>query len=224
MNSGMYAALSGALSAQRRLEVISNNLANAGTPGFKADRIQFESVLARVKVPGVLEPVFSNESFSTDFSSGSLHQTDNTLDLALDGEGFFVVSTPEGTAYTRQGNFRRSGSGKLVTAEGHEVQGSNGPITLSGSRVQVSSSGVVTVDGNTAGTISQVDFPKPYAFSKQGNGLFVPSDPRAVPTASRAGVKQGFVEGSNVNVIAEIADDRDQPLFRVVRQGRQELR
>ena len=108
MNSGMYAAISGNLSAMRRLDVVSNNLANASTPGFKADEIQFESVLANAK-NDAQGPVYSNERFSTDFSPGTLQRSDNVLDLALDGEGFFVVNTPQGPGYTRQGNFHRGG-------------------------------------------------------------------------------------------------------------------
>ncbi|HEY5513950.1 MAG TPA: flagellar basal-body rod protein FlgF, partial [Geomonas sp.] len=204
MNSGMYAALSGNLSAMRRLDVISNNLANASTPGFKADQIQFESVLAGVKNPSQ-EPVLSNERFSTDFSSGTLQKSDNALDLALDGDGFFVVNTPQGPAYTRQGNFHRGAGGRLVNADGYELQGQGGPITVAGGRVDIGAGGAVTVDGAASGTLALVDFPKPYAMTKSGGGLFAPADPQAVPTPSKAEVKQGYLESSNVKVIVEMA-------------------
>jgi flagellar basal-body rod protein FlgF len=205
MNSGMYAALSGNMSALRRLDVISNNLANASTPGFKADQIQFESVLAAVKNPSAQDPALSNERFSTDFSSGPLQKSDNVLDLALEGDGFFVVNTPEGPAYTRQGNFHRGAGGKLVNGDGYEVQGQGGAITVSGGRIQIGSGGAVTVDGATVGTLSQVDFPKPYALTKSGGGLFKPADPQVTPTPSSAQVKQGFLESSNVKVVVEMA-------------------
>ena len=204
MNSGMYAALSGNLSALRRLDVISNNLANAATPGFKGDQIQFSSVLAGVKNP-TQGPVFSNEQYSTDFSQGVLQKSDNPLYLALNGDGFFVVNTPQGTAYTRQGNFQRAAGGTLVTSEGYEVQGKNGPITLKNGRIEVDAKGVVTVDGVAAGTLAQVDFPKPYALAKLGGGLFVPADPGVSPIPSSAEVRQGYLEGSNVSVIVEMA-------------------
>jgi flagellar basal-body rod protein FlgF len=205
MNSGMYAALSGNLSALRRLDIIANNLANTSTAGFKADQIQFESVLAGVKNPSKQDPSLSNERFSTDFSAGALQKSDNVLDVALDGDGFFVVNTPQGPAYTRQGTFRRGATGKLENADGYEVQGQNGSISVAGSRIQISGAGLVTVDGTAAGTLAQVDFPKPYALSKQGGGLFVPADPQAVPTPSTSQVKQGFVEGSNVKAVVEMA-------------------
>jgi len=205
MNSGMYAALSGNESAMRRLDIISNNLANASTPGFKADQIHFDSVLAGVKSPTAETPVLSSERFSTDFSTGTLQKSDNVLDLALDGDGFFVVNTPQGPAYTRQGNFQRGAGGKLVTADGYEVQGQGGPINVAGGRIQIGDGGVVTLDGVAAGTLAQVDFPKPYALTKLGGGLLVPTDPQAAPAPSKAQVKQGFLESSNVKVIVEMS-------------------
>lgn len=204
MNSGMYSALSGNLSAMRRLEVISNNLANASTPGFKGDQIQFESVLAAVNNP-TQGPVFSNEQFSTDFSQGALQKSDNVLDLALSGDGFFVVNTPQGPAYTRQGNFLRGPGGTLVNSDGLEVQGLNGAITLKGGRIDIDDRGVVTVDGVAAGRLAVVDFPKPYQMTKAGAGLFVPANPQAAATPSTAEVKQGYLESSNVKVIVEMA-------------------
>ena len=205
MNSGMYAALSGNMSAMRRLDVIANNLANANTAGFKADQIQFESVLAGVKSPSPQDPTLSNERFSTDFTPGALQKSDNPLDLALDGNGFFVVNTPQGTAYTRQGNFHRSVAGKLVNADGYEVQGKGGTISIPAGQVEIGANGSVTVDGNQAGTLAVVDFPKPYSLTKSGGGLFLPADPQATPTASSAAVKQGYLEGSNVSVVVEMA-------------------
>jgi len=204
MNSGMYAALSGNLSALRRLEVISNNLANASTSGFKADQIQFESVLANVKNP-TQDPVFSSERYSTDFSAGPMQKSDNVLDLALNGDGFFVVNTPQGPAYTRQGNFHRGIGGKLVSAEGYEVQGTGGAITMTGGKIEIAENGAVMVDGSTVGTLAKVDFPKPYQMTKLGGGLFVPANPQAASTPSGAEVKQGYLEGSNVKVIVEMA-------------------
>jgi flagellar basal-body rod protein FlgG len=205
MNSGMYAALSGNLSALRRLDVISNNLANASTAGFKADQIQFESVLAGVKNPSAQDPNYSNERFSTDFTAGALQKSDNVFDVALDGDGFFVVNTPQGPAYTRQGNFHRGATGKLENADGYEVQGQGGAISVAGGRIQIGDKGVVTVDGVASGTLSQVDFPKPYALTKSGGGLFVPADPQVAPAPSSAPVKQGYLEGSNVKVVVEMA-------------------
>jgi len=210
MNSGMYAALSGNLTALRRLEVVSNNLANASTPGFKADQLQFESVLASAQQSGAQQaggetPVLASERFYTDFAPGNLQRSDNVFDVALDGEGFFVVNTPDGPAYTRQGNFHRGPGGKLVTADGYEVQGQGGSVNVSGKQVLIDNKGVVNVDGNAVGTLATVDFPKPYQLTKVGSGLFRPADPQAATSAATAQVKQGFLEGSNVKVMVEMS-------------------
>ncbi len=211
MNSGLYSALSGSLAAVRRLDVISNNLANANTAGFKGDRLQFQSVLAGTMNPALAAdgsgdaPVYSGEKFFTDYAAGPVRQTGNTLDLALDGDGFFVVNTPQGRAYTRAGNFRRDASGKLVTSDGYEVQG-RGAITINGGRVEIDGKGGVSVDGVPVGTLEVVDFPKPYALEKIGNGLFVPAGTQSAPQpVTTATVRQGFLEESNVNVVAEMA-------------------
>jgi flagellar basal-body rod protein FlgG len=206
MNSGVYSALSGNLTAQRRLEVLSNNLANANTVGFKADQIQFETLLATAAgtQPTSETPAISTERFSTDFSQGSLQKTDNTLDVALDGDGFFAVNTPQGIAYTRQGSFHRAPGGRLVTAEGYEVQGT-GNLTINGSQIEINGKGQITADGAQVGTLSVFDFPKPYQFNKLGGGLFQPATPQATPGPSTAEVKQGYLEGSNVKVIVEMA-------------------
>lgn len=211
MNSGMYPAISGSLAAMRRLDIISNNLANVNTPGYKKDKMTFEGLLAgNANPPSVpqgktADPILQKENIYIDYSGGTTTQSGNPLDLALAGDGFFAVSTPEGTAYTRQGNFRTSADGKLVTVDGFEVQGAGGaPISIKGSRVEIDAKGVVTVDGVQSGTIAVMDFAKPYALTKVGNALFVPSDPQAAPETGLAQIQQGHLEGSNVESISEM--------------------
>jgi flagellar basal-body rod protein FlgF len=211
MNSGMYAAVSGSLAAMRRMDMISNNLANVNTPGFKKDKMSFEGLLAGSANPPAVpqgstaDPILQKENMYIDYASGSTNQSGNTLDLALNGDGFFAVTTPDGTAYTRQGNFRTSSDGTLATVDGYPVQGVGGAaIGIPGSQVDIDSKGAVTVDGVVAGTISVVDFAKPYTLTKAGNALFVPSDPQATPLASTAQVQQGYLEGSNVESVTEM--------------------
>ncbi len=217
MNSGIYPAVSGSLAAMRKLDVISNNLANINTPGYKRDKMTFEGLLAgNVNPPAVpqsmtADPILQKENIYIDYTSGPTSQSGNPLDLALDGDGFFAVTTPEGTAYTRQGNFRTSADGTLVTMEGYPVQGVErdkqgkaAPIKIKGNRVEIDSKGNVTVDSAAAGTLSVVDFKKPYALIKSGTALFIPSDPQAKPQPGKAQVQQGFTEGSNVDSIGEM--------------------
>lgn len=211
MNSGMYAALSGNLAAVKRMDIISNNLANVNTPGYKRDRMSFESMLAgSVNPPAVpqgstADPILQKENVYVDFTSGSVSQTGNPLDISIEGDGFFTVTTPTGPAYTRQGNFRLSTDGTIVTADGYPVAGQAGPIRVAGGKVEIDAQGQVMVDGEPAGTISVVDFPKPYQLNKIGSALFVPANADVVPqpvAASR--VAQGQLEGSNVDSIGEM--------------------
>jgi len=211
MNSGMYAALTGNIAAMQKLDILANNLANVNTTGYKRDRFQFESILGTVNnptanaAPLTAAPVHSNLIQQTDFSAGGVQQTKNTLDFAIDGSGFFVVETPEGRRYTRQGNFHLDQTGRLVTADGHSVMG-GGPITISGGRVDVDGEGKIFVDGGQVGTLDIVDFPKPYQLEKVGSALFAPTNAQAAPQpASTASVvKQGFLENSNVSAVLEM--------------------
>ena len=211
MNSGIYAAVSGSLAAMQRLDMISNNLANINTPGYKKDKMSFEGLLAGSANPPAVpqgktaDPILQKESIYIDYANGPISQSDNPLDLALDGDGFFAVTTPEGTAYTRQGNFRTSADGTLVTVDGYPVQGANGSaIRIQGSRVEIDAKGSVMVDGTEAGAISVFDFGKPYTLTKVGNALFVPANPQATPQTGTAQIRQGHIEGSNVESISEM--------------------
>jgi flagellar basal-body rod protein FlgG len=138
---GVYTALSGAMAQSTKLDTIANNLANVNTPAFKRDQQVFQEYLtANEKPPEVIQvprDVASIESFYnmqggdksyvdakgtfTDYSQGGLKATGNTLDVAIDGKGFFEVATPGGVKLTRAGNFTMDGNGQLVTKEGHPV-------------------------------------------------------------------------------------------------------
>ncbi len=210
MNSGMYTALSGNLAAMTRMDIISNNLANVNTPGFKKDKISFEGLLSSVTTPpafppaSTADPVLQKENIFVDYTPGPVVQTGNPLDMTIDGDGFFVVTTPQGKAYTRQGNFRLSADGTLVTSDGNAVQGQGGPIRINGSKVEIDAKGLITVDGTAGATISLVDFPKPYAMQKTGSTLFVPTDPAATPQTAKGVLHQGHLEGSNVETVSEM--------------------
>jgi flagellar basal-body rod protein FlgG len=211
MNSGMYAAVSGNLAAMRKLDMISNNLANVNTIGFKKDKMSFEGLLASATNPPnvpqgtTADPILQKENLYIDYASGPVNQSGNPLDLAIDGDGFFAVTTPDGTAYTRQGNFRVSADGSLVTTDGYPVMGQQGgSIRILGSRVEIDAAGEVLVDGTPAGKISLVDFEKPYSLTKTGSTMFVPTDPQTAPRPGKSGILQGHVEGSNVESISEM--------------------
>jgi flagellar basal-body rod protein FlgG len=211
MNSGLYAALSGGLASMKRMDVLANNLANSNTTGFKKGSIQFESVLTGVSEgtdrseESSAAPGLVSELYGTDFSAGPVKKTGNTFDLALDGDGFFVVNTPEGKAYTRQGTFRIDASGKLVTSGGFEVLGRGAPILINGGTVSFDSEGKMFVEGIETGAIDVVDFPKPYDLKMIGSSLFMPNEEGAAgQPATKTVVIQGSLEESNVSTIEEM--------------------
>jgi len=221
MNSGMYSALSGNLAAMKKLDVIASNLANASTNGFKQDRLAFESVLAgNLNPPAVppgqtADPVLLQERMLTDYSSGALVQTGNALDVALQGDGFFAVRTPDGIAYTRQGNFRLSPDGTLVTASGYPVLSKAGerpeegqPIRIDGAgggKPVVDNQGNISINGEPVASLAIFDFPKPYQLTKAANTLFTAAA-GVVPQAASplTAVSQGSLEQSNVDSISQM--------------------
>ncbi|HEX9022837.1 MAG TPA: flagellar basal-body rod protein FlgF, partial [Geobacteraceae bacterium] len=190
----------------------TNNLANVNTVGFKKDKMSFGAMLDSVKNPtlgaGTLTnaPAYNDFTISTDFSTGTLRNSGNPLDLALDGTGFFVVDTPQGKAYTRQGNFHLDGNGRMVTVDGYEVQGGGGPITIKGGQVDINEKGEVSVDGQQVATLSVVNFPEPYQLQKIGGTLFTPSAAEAAEQpATGTLVRQATLEDSNVQPLLEMA-------------------
>jgi len=221
MNSGMYSALSGNLAAMQRLDVIASNLANVSTNGFKQDRLAFESVLAGNQNPPAVppgqtaDPVLLQARQLTDYSAGALAQTGNTYDVALQGDGFFVVKTPEGVAYTRQGNFRLSNDGTLVTSNGYPVLSKAGdrpeggqPIkidTAAGGKPVVDSQGNITLNGEAVGSLAIFDFPKPYQLTKGAGALFLAgAGATPQPANPLTTVAQGALEQSNVDSISQM--------------------
>jgi len=208
----MYSAVSGNLSAMRRMEVISNNLANINTLGYKRDKVSFESVLAGSVYPPAVpqsttaDPILQRENITIDYAPGMINRTGNALDVAIDGDGFFSVAGPEGPAYTRQGSFRMDKDGILVTPDGYPVTGSRGGnIKVRGGTISIGAKGDVTVDGQIVDTLKIVDFPKPYNLRKIGSAMFMPADPQTVPLAAKnAEVRGEYLEASNVDPIGEM--------------------
>jgi len=220
MTRGIYLAASGMVAQWMKLQAISNNISNSNTPAYKRDIIRFHDLLeASRSQPQLLlalsrssSPYLSSlqdyplGSHVIDFSEGELKRTGNSLDLALKGEGFFVVSTPNGQRYTRCGVFTLSARGELQTLDGFPVLGVNGPITIQGSKIEVSSSGEVKVDGKVVGTLKIVDFQKPYRLLKEGNNLFLPSDVNVRELPAKAEVLQGYIELPNVNPVKQMVE------------------
>ncbi|MGE0629243.1 MAG: flagellar basal-body rod protein FlgF [Hyphomicrobiaceae bacterium] len=203
METSLYVALSGQLALERRLDTVANNVANSNTPGFRAENITFESILSRGSV------AYSNEG-KTSFSrqAGSLVQTDNPLDVALQGNAYMAIGTANGAAYTRDGRMRVSANGDLETLTGHPVFDSGGApiqINLALGPVEIARNGAISQNGNRIGQIGLFRLPEDASLARGPDVSVVPDKP-AEPLVdfNDAGVVQGYIEGSNVNPILEM--------------------
>lgn len=195
MNIGMYRAISGCMVQQEKLTTTSINLANANTVGYKPARLSLGSRNNIVQV----------EEKAVNFAEGGKQNTFNKLDLALEGEGFFVVQSPQGLAYTRKGNFSLNTEGAIVTQEGFPVLGQNGIILIEGNHFNVSGDGTVQVDGIEVDKLRLADFPRPYPFAGDSGTLFYPTTPGIQEQpAEGVVVRQGQLELSNTNLMEEM--------------------
>ena len=212
MNRSVYTAASGALAALARLEAVTQNLANAQTAGYKAERVVFRVRPLDESVPVELDPELGRTAAQVaqvatirDFSQGPVRRTDNPLDVALTGDGFFVVTTPRGDRYTRQGTFTRDAEGYLTTQHGERVQGDNGSdLRIGRGDVSIGEDGSVTVDGSSVGRLKVVSFGAEPALTAEGTALYAPA-PGAAPTpldASAVQVQGGAIEGANIDAVA----------------------
>lgn len=229
MVRGLYTAWTGMVNEQKRLDVISNNMANADTTGFKKQGVtsqSFDDELAvrihdnnaynasKKRIGNMNLGVKIGETYH-DFSQGSLRETGNTYDLALSGDGFFTIQTTNkqgvtSTKYTRDGSFTVNTEGYLVTKDGDYVLDRNGkriqiPGAQTAANVAFDQNGNVTVDGRTVATLGIASFANPQALLLYGENMYE-ALPEAGLQASTATVHQGYIEMSNTNVIEEMVD------------------
>lgn len=184
----------------RQQEVLANNIANVNTAGFKKERV-FQRDLS-----SATNGEHSEIGEVTNFEEGSIRETGNPFDLALEGEGFFVVQTESGPAYTRNGHFHIDENSQLAFDGGLSVLGQNGPVSIKGDFV-VSEQGDVIQNGQAVDQLQIVTFEKPYPLVKAGNSLFIaPEESRPVDIDTPFQVRQGFLEDSNVNPIEEMVN------------------
>jgi flagellar basal-body rod protein FlgG len=232
MIRALYTAASGMNAQQTNIDNIAHNLANVNTSGFKKSRVEFQDlVYQQVKQAGSptstageapigLEIGLGTRSVATarDFGSGNLKNTGGTLDLAIEGRGFFQVSTPDGTtAYSRNGALHLNGQGQMVTAEGYALEPAI-TIPSNATSISISKQGIVSVSlpGQSAaqqiGTLELASFQNPAGLTALGGNLFAPTTAsgdatNGVPGAEGMGtIAQGFLEESNVSVVEEMVN------------------
>jgi len=205
MAGGIYVALSGMRARFEQLDRLAADLANAETAGYKAERggtaavnRPFASVLDAAVDTAPTPP-------KIDFRAGMVADTGRDLDMAIDGSGFFVVETPGGPRYTRNGHFQRRADGTLTTSDGMVVSGENGPIKLGSGTATVKADGTVVSGGTPAGKLQVVNFDDTLTLSRAEAGRFRAADgvtPK--PVAARM-VRGGALEQSNVSVVERMA-------------------
>ncbi len=210
MLRGLYAAATGMEAAANAHEVTSRNLAHASVPGFRKMLMSFEALQnprARKAEEDLSGARVNNPAH--DFSAGPLNRTGAPLDLALDGEGFFVIEGPQGPLYTRSGTFELNGEGELVTPDGFPVSSSSGTLTIPpntpASAIVIGADGTVRAGRQELGQIAIRQFSNPQALRAVGATLFeAPADVAAERSTAR--VVQGAREMSNVSPVNELVN------------------
>lgn len=210
MDNMMMIGLSQQQTLRRAMDITANNIANVSTAGFKAEQLLREAnPYTRASAedgPGRLNYV-AEWGMGRDFGQGALEQTGRPLDLAITGEGFFTLDTPQGERFTRDGRFAMDAAGTLTSADGAPVMGEGGaPITINpdAGPVTILANGEVSQNGVVAGRIAVTRFDDNGALSKIGENRYIAPEDAEREMALEPIVRQGFVESSNVRPILEI--------------------
>jgi flagellar basal-body rod protein FlgF len=217
MLRSFYTAGTGMLTQRDRMEVLTNNLTNADTAGYKSDSLILGSfrdmMIERLNMPdtggssNIIGPLGAGAHIKrviTSFEQGNLEETGRSLDFALEGPGFFVLSTPEGDRYTRDGSFSVSSDGYLVNSSGMYVQGTNGRVYGGGDDFSVDEQGGVYLQGALTDRLKVVSFEDAEALRKDGNNMYQTGQRPLADDVTK--VYQGRLEGSNVDVSGELAN------------------
>ncbi|WGM31809.1 flagellar basal-body rod protein FlgF [Brevundimonas sp. NIBR11] len=210
MENAAYIGLSRQMTLRRELDIAANNIANADTTGFKVEQLLLGTEVGSRARNDAVRPGVSfvlDKGVGRDFAQGSLQQTGRDLDFAIDGEGvFFKVQDGAGEAYTRDGAFTISPEGELTTKAGNPVLGDGGPIVIDPAQgpITVADDGNISQNGVTIAQLALARFDNLAVLSKEGDGLYRNSSNATPIDAAGAQVRQGMLEGSNVNPLVEI--------------------
>lgn len=208
MSSGKYGAVSGAVARMQMLENISEHLAAAKTPGYKKGMVTFEAKLG--EATSGLATKATNYSRLTkqeiDFTAGHVEYSGDTLDLAINGEGFFQIQRPDGSfGYTRKGNFQLNGEGRLIDANGFAVMdAAGGEITLPHPDVDILEDGSIWENGNRVGKVGLFQFTDTAVLQKAGGEMFVPTEDIQPEIHPEPQMVQKNLESSNIDMMKEM--------------------
>lgn len=210
MDNAMLIGLTRQLTLRRQMDVVANNIANASTQGFKAERVMLEAEIQhRARhVDGPSRTQFVDEwAMGRDMSQGALTRTGGALDLAIEGDGFFMLETDAGERFTRDGRFTLSPTGELTANDGARVLGAGGqPIVLDpgAGQIVISESGAITQNGAQLGQIGVTTFENPGQLMKMGQNRFSAPEDAERDLAAPGRIRQGFTEDSNVRPVLQI--------------------
>jgi flagellar basal-body rod protein FlgG len=230
MLRALYSSAAGMESQQMNLDVISNNLANVNTTGFKKSKIEFQELLYQTtrapgadqgsgnQVPTGIQIGQGSRPVATArvFTNGDLSQTGAQLDVAIQGDGLFEVQMPDGSlAYTRDGAFKTASDGRIVTSDGYPLEGGFQPVPAGTTNITIGSNGNVTYTGSAGTTTFQVQlarFSNEAGLSSLGNNLYQETTASGTPQLGTPGqngfgtLNQGYLELSNVQVVEEMVN------------------
>ncbi len=205
MLDGIELAAAGQESYANVQEVIARNLANANTIGFKKNTISFKTILSGDE--GAQTSTLQTD-YGVDQSKGALTHTGNSLDIAIDGDGFFTLETDKGMRYTRNGLFQLSPNSEIITDSGAKLIGQNGPVRIPNGAVEIiiNNKGVVKVDGKNIGKLTITNFTDLNQLVPTGDSTFAAPVEIIDEGDAKFRVAQGYLERSNVNVVMEMVD------------------
>ncbi|MDR1065182.1 MAG: flagellar hook-basal body protein [Oscillospiraceae bacterium] len=227
MTRGVYISGTGMLLQRRAMEVVTNNITNADTAGYKKEyltthtfdaellrRVNDNAETAALARSGAEPPRVGDLNFGSqidrlyyDFASGGFEETRRDTDFAIQGDAFFVLDTPAGERYTRAGAFLVDRDGYLIDASGNYVLGQAGRIFVGGNEFTVTSGGEVTLpDGSFADTLRLAEFADLQTLRKQGGGVFEATGAPPENGAGRSVIRQGYLESSNVDIAREMVE------------------
>ncbi len=208
MLSGIFSTSSGKSATENQIQIISNNLSNALTAGFKSMNAAFTSMnVQESTAPDQLAATYVGiPDCYIQFSDAPITATGNSLDLAIEGDGFFAVDAPQGTMYTRNGQFTLNKDKKLVNQNGYAVMSTGGgDITIDGKEITIARDGTVYADKIAVDKLKVVDFPNKQGLTNAGGSLFAnTARGNAETPAVGYGVQQGSYEVSNVDIMKEM--------------------
>ena len=207
MPGGHYVALSGMRARLDQLDRLADEIANAGTAGYKGERSGYVNAPREAFDQALATAIdVSTGQRSLDVRPGEVVDTGRGLDIALGGSGFLTVETPAGPRYTRNGHLMRSSDGSLTTADGVPVMGEKGPIKLGVGEVHFDSDGTVRAGNVVAGKLAIVDFENPRALVREGAALLRATDGMTPTGIEHPEVFEGSLENSNVSTVERMAE------------------